>query len=104
MISKIPWPVFALPAIMSGFALLNLPYGYYQLLRIIVSACAVWVAYKAFQRHQWIPAWVFLAITILVNPIAKIHMERETHAIFNIVTAILFLGEMYRQGRLAKKP
>ena len=83
-------------------ALAELPYGYYQLLRILVTAYAVWVAWQAAANDRKAIAYLFGAIAVLYNPILKIHMERDVHAIFNVITAALVLGEAWLARRKAK--
>jgi len=88
---KIAWIIYALPALLCLLAIFELPYGYYQFLRIIVTGTSLWAAYKFYRRnlHVWTIALGIIAI--IYNPIFKIHMERDTHALFNVATAgILF--------------
>ena len=96
---KIPWWAFALPATMSLLALTDLPYGYYQLLRIVVTASAIWIAYACYHQGKKVGVVVFSVIAVIFNPIAKIHMEREIHAIFNILTATILMLGLWTQSR-----
>ncbi|MCM8820139.1 MAG: hypothetical protein NC925_05015 [Candidatus Omnitrophica bacterium] len=72
------------------------PYGYYVLLRWVVTGTALftlWVAYKL-ERKTWIG---LMAITaILFNPIAPIHLDKETWVIIDFIVAILFLVSMFK--------
>lgn len=67
------------------------PYGYYVVLRWIVSISAGYIAYKYYE--QKVQSWtiVFGIITILFNPIAPIYLDKSTWVIFDFLTAILFL-------------
>lgn len=76
---------------MSLVALADLPYGYYQLLRIVVTVCATWIAYVFYRHKNPFGVAVFGAMAVLFNPIAKIHMERDIHAILNVVTAVILV-------------
>jgi hypothetical protein len=100
MNDKVPWWVFVLPAAMSLIALADLPYGYYQLLRIVVTGCACWIAYAFYSRGRLLGAVVFGAMAVLFNPIAIIHMEREVHAVFNVLTTAILIGGFWWQSRL----
>ena len=73
----------------------DLPYGYYQLLRILVTAYAIWVAWYAATQDKKLVAYIFGAVAVSYNPIFKIHMERETHQIINVATAILIVAEAW---------
>lgn len=75
-------------------AFADLPYGYFQLLRLIVTGFSVWVAYALFSGGKKTFGWIFIAIAILYNPLFKIHMERETHQIFNALTAAVTIVEI----------
>lgn len=103
MENKLPWWVFIIPAVMSLIALADLPYGYYQLLRIVVSACAGWIAYSCYGKHRPYGVAVFAAIAVIFNPIVKIHMEREIHAILNVITALFLLIALLVQSRINPK-
>jgi hypothetical protein len=87
---------------MSLIALANLPYGYYQLLRIVVSGSAMWIAYSFHRHSSIIGAFVFGAIAIIFNPIAKIHMEREVHSVVNVLTALALVIGLLLQQRWGK--
>jgi hypothetical protein len=101
---KVPWWVFVLPAAMSLIALADLPYGYYQLLRIVVTACACWIAIGFYCRKSLIGTATFGVIAIIFNPIAKIHMERDVHSIFNVLSAATLIGGLWWQSRWKDVP
>jgi hypothetical protein len=67
------------------------PYDYYTLLRWI--ACGV-CAYTAFQAAEikktgWL--WVFVIAAIVLNPIAPLHLKRDTWALIDIAAGVLLL-------------
>ena len=95
----VPFWAFVLPAAMSFIALADLPYGYYQLLRIIVTVAAVWVAFSFYGKGKMVGVAAFAAIAVIFNPIAKIHMEREIHAVFNVLTALIFMVGLWAQSQ-----
>lgn len=104
MENKLPWWAFVIPAVMSLIALADLPYGYYQLLRIVVSACAGWIAYSCYREHKPYGVAVFVTIAVIFNPFVKIHMEREIHAISNVITALFLIIALLVQSRIKPKP
>jgi hypothetical protein len=84
--------VVALPSAFLGLALFDLPYGFYTFLRLVITIAAFWLARLIYQGRLS-PAIVVLVLTaILYNPIVKVHMSREVHAVFNVMTIILFVG------------
>lgn len=81
-------------AIMCLVALVDLPYAYYQILRWVVCISAIWTAFiaRSANRTGWTVALVVIAI--LFNPIAPIHLERQTWAVVDVLTAILFVASL----------
>lgn len=65
------------------------PYAYYQLMRIVVCIAAVFGAYVAFKHKRSAWVWVLAAIAVLFNPLAPIHLDKETWVIPDLVAAIL---------------
>ena len=80
------------PAGMLCLAMLRLPFGYYELLRLIVCVAAAWITYRSFslrQSQSW--AVVFALIGILFNPVIPIHLTRAIWFWLDIGGAALFL-------------
>jgi len=82
-------------------ALGDLPYGYYQILRLTVSAYTGYMAwlYLREPRNNW--TWAFSAALLINNPILPIVLSKEIHAIFNITTAAIVFFEYYPRGSKA---
>jgi len=100
MISKLIWLV---PMAALAVALLELPYGYYVLLRLLV--CAV-CAYLAVQenyagRTGW--TWVLGGVAVLYNPIFRIHLDREFWSVVNVATIVMFAVHMWSTGRTGQE-
>jgi len=77
-------------------AIPRLPYGYYILLRWVVSLTALfstWVAYE--YKYKF---WVFMmgGIAILFNPIIPVHLTKGIWVVTDIVVAILFLVSIFK--------
>ncbi len=69
-----------------------LPYGYYMLLRLIVTGVFIWTAFIAYERkHESLP-WVYGVLAILFNPLIKIHLPKEFWAVVDIGSGILLLS------------
>ena len=68
-----------------------MPYGYYQLLRIVGTAVFVWASVVAYQRkHQALP-WVYACLAIVFNPILKITFPKELWMAIDAGSAVLLL-------------
>lgn len=65
------------------------PYGFYQLLRWVVSLVAISNAYQANRLN--LQGWMvtMIAIAILFNPIAPITFSKGTWIFFDLITAII---------------
>jgi len=89
-----------LTIIASGFLFValfdGLPYGYFNLLRFVVCAVGIYLAYKIYEDNKeslWV--WAFGGIVVLFNPIIIIHLERPTWWIIDIIVGVFFLLSMF---------
>ena len=69
----------------------NMPYGYYRLLRIIVTICSVLYCYQYFEQNKINMVYLFGFIAILFNPLIPIFFNKEIWMMIDIVVAGLFL-------------
>ena len=84
------WPALV-TAIMSFVAILDLPYGYYQILRFIVCGTAIYYLYQSYKHASHLPVkWLAVGIAILFNPIAPIYLDRSIWLFLNVATGIYF--------------
>jgi len=72
-------------------AIAPMPYGYYQFLRIAVTIVAGMTAFSIFETNKNLSLYVFVAITILYNPIFTIHFDKATWIPINIITTLVFV-------------
>lgn len=70
------------------------PYAYYQILRWVVAGAAVFIGYLSYQggKKEWVG--VMAAIAVLFNPIAPIHLSKETWVIFDFAAAAIFVAAL----------
>jgi len=70
---------------------LKLAYGYFILLKWVVTVCSGWVCYDLFSKKPQSRALVvFILITLLFNPIVPISFHKDTWVIIDAITAIIF--------------
>jgi len=80
-----------IPIIMLFGALGQWPYGYFILLRWVVTAGAIIVTLNAFDKNiDWAKV-LFVFIAILFNPIAPIHLPREVWVPLDVIVGVLFV-------------
>lgn len=92
--------------LMSFWALADNPYGYYQLLRWVITGVAGYSAYLAYEqssdegnnpdKNTWF--WIWLAIAILFNPIFPFYLDRETWSVLNVITAVIIFINVYEES------
>ncbi len=71
------------------------PYGYYILLRWVVTGLALfvlWVAYNL-NKKSWL--WLMMGVAILFNLILPIHLDKELWQIIDLIVAVLFLVSIF---------
>lgn len=86
--NKQTWLIVA--CIILGVALLPLPYGHYQFLRIFICGMSVWLLFDNYNKNINMPIGLFIT-TIMYNPIFKIHFDRPVWSVVNIITLIYFI-------------
>ena len=69
--------------------LINMPYGYCQLVRFLCLIGFIFLAYDAKQNNKDIEMIVFIILAILFQPLIKISFGRT---IWNIVDVIVAIG------------
>jgi hypothetical protein len=75
-----------------GIALFELPYGYYQLLRIAIFLTGLFHLWQSVERAEQLWAWTFGAITLIYNPIATLSLGRPLWMAVNIATIAVLVG------------
>jgi len=74
-----------------GCLIEGLPYAYFQVLRWVACGVCGYRAYLAFMLEKKAWMWGFVCSAVLFNPIAPIHLDRETWAVIDVVLAIALL-------------
>jgi hypothetical protein len=89
--------IHLIPAGMLILAIGRWPYGYYMLLRVVVSAAALLLATLIYQHAKSFTMWVglFLIVAIVFNPIVPLHLTRAVWSILNLAGAALFAGHWF---------
>lgn len=85
-----------IPVALLLVAILNLPYGYYEMLRIVITVFAVFFAFKLSTIKQNGLMLIMIAIIVLFNPISPMHLDKGLWMILDVVSAIVFLISLSR--------
>ena len=79
------------PIIALAIGILPMPYGYYMLSRLVVSAGALYFAFNFYKINDSFKVWVFGFLVVLYNPIIPISLgSKELWMIVNIPTIYYF--------------
>lgn len=101
LVDEAPWvlrtrtvyPAMA-PAICASvalfFAVLDMPFGYYGFLRVLVTVAAIWVAIVAGQQKKTFWVVVFASIAVLFNPLFQVTATKAFWTIPDVLCLILF--------------
>lgn len=92
-----PMPPFWLSVAVASaclIAILELPYGFFQFLRLVVTGYATYLAFAYFRIGRSVVGWAFAFIALIFNPVFVIAMSKGVHALFDLLTAGLILGEL----------
>ncbi|MDY3344320.1 hypothetical protein PG326_03525 [Riemerella anatipestifer] len=69
--------------------ILDMPYGYYQLVRFIALICFSMLAYQYRNNHTLLV--IFISLALLFQPFIKIALGRTLWNIIDVVVAIFLL-------------
>lgn len=91
--------VYYVPATLLMLALLPLPYGFYTLLRLVVTICAGVIAYHHWQSGGKGMALAMAFIALLFNPLIPVYLSRDVWAPIDLCLATFFGIAGYRSGK-----
>ena len=69
--------------------LLDMPYGYYQLVRLVSLVGFSILALQSFENNQKEIAFIYIGLALLFQPFIKINLGRD---LWNIVDVIVGVG------------
>ena len=75
-------------AILLLICLLDMPYGYYQLVRFVAMAGFAYLAFMAKESGRQNEMFIYIALAVLFQPIFKIALGREVWNVVDVVVAV----------------
>ena len=87
--------ILYLPAALLFIAIFGLPYGYYILLRLVVTGTSLYVALGLCKKDS-VNFWVMLFIALLFNPLIPINLSKDMWVLTNIIIGSYFIATAYR--------
>jgi hypothetical protein len=67
------------------------PYGYFQVLRLVVCGVAVYCAALAAQGRGSNWGWLFVACAAMFNPFVPVHLNRSVWAVIDVLAGLALL-------------
>lgn len=84
---------FIVPSIFLFGALVDgLPYGYFQVLRIVVTLSSAVIAFSMYENKKIFWAWLFGIIAVIFNPFMPIRLRREVWIMIDVAVGFLFVS------------
>ncbi len=89
-------------AILLILCLANMPYGYYQFVRIAGLVGFLFLAYDAIKNNNSVELIFYIVMAILFQPIYKITFDREIWNIIDLSVGFLLLISVLKPKRIHK--
>lgn len=71
-------------------AIFRLPYGYYKLLRVIVTGIAIYFCYLNYEINRLLWIWIMGIIALVFNPLIPFYLGKEVWIIFDLGASAVF--------------
>lgn len=80
--------------------LLDMPYGYYQLVRFVSFVGFSYLAFQSNQQGKQVELFVFGALALLFQPFMKVSLGRELWNVVDVIVGIGLLVSAFRKQTL----
>ena len=93
---------FLIPSILLFSApLISFPYGFYTMLRIIVTLTSAIIIYQSYKKSNIFNEYaiIFSLIMILYNPFIPVYLSREIWLPINFVTSGIYLYALFKSKK-----
>jgi hypothetical protein len=78
-------------AVMLFVGIANLPYGYYALLRWVVTLVAAYSAWLAYRQEATLRFVLLVGTAVLFNPLAEVHLSKAAWVVIDFAAALGFV-------------
>ena len=89
-------------AILLFVCLANMPYGYYQLIRIISPILFCYFSWYHFNINEKTIAILFLFFALLFQPFIKIALGRELWNIIDVIVGVFLIVNVSFSNKISK--
>ena len=87
--TKIHKIMLGVSSFLSFVAVLNWPYDYYVILRVVIFITAIYVGSYFFKKKNDLGEIIYGIIIVLFNPLFIIHLTREVWFPINIIVGVI---------------
>lgn len=92
-------PIKIIIAFLLVLTLFDMPYGYYQFLRIAATAGFGYLAYFGFKSKYRFTPLLWAAGALLFNPVFKVALGRDLWMVFDLIFAVLLLASIFLEEK-----
>ena len=71
------------------------PYGYYNLLRLVVCGTGVFLAVIAYQKKDTKWTWIMAIVAFVFNPILPFHLGKGIWVMIDVIAGVIFLISIF---------
>ena len=82
-------------ALLLFLCLLEMPYGYYQLVRFLSFSCFAFFAYQAHQNNKSNEGIIFIILALLFQPFFKIALGRDIWKYVDIIVGLSLIASVF---------
>ena len=79
--------------------LLDMPYGYYQLVRFVSMLVFVFLGFKELEKENQNIAYLYFGLAILFQPFLKIALGRELWNLVDVVVGIWLMISAFQSDK-----
>lgn len=92
--------------IIFGLAIMNLPYSYYQFVKVFGMFGLLYLAFNSFKRNFKTLSVAFIVFAIIFNPFPafKIYFSKDVWRIMDIAVVILIIVSFIFKSKKNEKP
>lgn len=86
-------------SILFFLCLLDMPYGYFQLVRFAALAGFAWLAFKSIEQGYNPEAFIYVCLAVLFQPIIKIALGRQIWNGIDITVGVVLIVSVFIRSR-----
>ncbi len=83
--------------------LLDMPYGYFQLVRWTALVVFAGLAWEAYGKDKQLQVGMWLGLAILFQPLLKVALGRTLWNVVDVAVAVLLVASVWWEGREKQK-